>query len=231
MTESLCINVFWFRFSDNEPGLLSSVFVFGSEVGKRRSKCQKKSQNKKRRSSGQKINWYLVLQSLFKLFVIYKFFVCLTVTFFVYLSQSSFVYLFQDKTEVRVFEVENAGENEKIVEISTGPKGSKKYLTCFMLILREFVGAAGRVQACTKNNVCQFTISLKNTHNYRIQHNIKPASSSGASFFAWQRRARNASDWWWTSRDHWKGTPFRLPLHAHRRETSGYEADIKQCFP
>ena len=157
--------------------------------------AKKKSQNKKRRSSGQKINLYLVLQSLFKLFVIYKFFVCLTVTFFVYLSQSSFVYLFQDKTEVRVFEVENAGENEKIVEISTGPKGSKKYLTCFMLILREFVGAAGRVQACTKNNVCQFTISLKNTHNYRIQHNIKPASSSGASFFAWQRRARNASDW------------------------------------
>lgn len=29
----------------------------------------------------------------------------------------------KDKTEVRVFEVENAGENEKIVEISTGPKG------------------------------------------------------------------------------------------------------------
>ena len=29
-----------------------------------------------------------------------------------------------------------------------------------------------------------------------------PASSSGASFFAWQRRARNASDWWWTARDH-----------------------------
>ena len=32
------------------------------------------------------------------------------------------------------------------------------------------------------------------------------ASSSGASFFAWQRRARNASDWWWTARDHGKGT-------------------------
>ena len=92
----------------------------------------------------------MVLQSLFKLFIIYGFFVCLTVSFFVYLSESSFVCLFQDKTEVRVFEVENAGENEKIVEISTGPKGSKKYLTCFMLILREFVGAAGRVQACTK---------------------------------------------------------------------------------
>lgn len=117
---------------------------------KAEANAKKKMQNKKRRSSGQKINWYLVLQSLFKLFVIYKFFVCLTVSFFVYLSQSSFVYLFQDKTEVRVFEVENGGENEKIVEISTGPKGSKKYLTCFMLILREFVGAAGRVQACTK---------------------------------------------------------------------------------
>ena len=26
------------------------------------------------------------------------------------------------------------------------------------------------------------------------------ASSSGASFLAWHRRARNASDWWWTAR-------------------------------
>ena len=69
----------------------------------------------------------MVLKSVFKIFVIYGFFVCLTVSFFAYLSQSSFVCLFQDKTEVRVFEVENAGENEKIVEISTGPKGSKKY--------------------------------------------------------------------------------------------------------
>ena len=114
--------------------------------------AKKKSQNKKRRLSGQKINWYLVLQSLFKLFVIYKFFVCLTVSFFVYLSQSSFVCLFQDKTEVRVFEVENAGENEKIVEISTGPKGSKKYVTCFMLILREFVVAEGGA-SMHQNNV------------------------------------------------------------------------------
>ena len=35
---------------------------------------------------------------------------------------------------------------------------------------------------------------------------IVPASSSGASFFAWQRRARNTSDWWWTARDYGKGT-------------------------
>ena len=105
--------------------------------------AKKKSQNKKGDCQGQKINWYLVLKSVFKIFVIYGFFVCLTVSFFVYLSQSSFVCLFQDKTEVRVFEVENAGENEKIVEISTGPKGSKKYSTCFMLILREFVVAEG----------------------------------------------------------------------------------------
>ena len=49
------------------------------------------------------------------------------------------------------------------------------------------------------------------------------ASSSGAWFFAWQRRARNASDCWWTARDHGKGTdvrrsslsPSRLPLRAH----------------
>ena len=39
------------------------------------------------------------------------------------------------------------------------------------------------------------------------------ASSSGAWFFAWQRRARNASDWWWTARDHGKvidGEPVRV---------------------
>ena len=79
------------------------------------------------------------------------FFVCLTVNFCVYLSQSSFVCLFQDKTEVQVFEVENAGENEKIVEISTGPKGRKKYLTCFMLIYGSLlVLRAGCMQACTK---------------------------------------------------------------------------------
>ena len=71
-------------------------------------------------------DWLIfVLKSVFKIFVTYGFFVSLTVSFFVYLSQSSFICLFQDKTEVRVFEVENAGENEKIVEISTGPKGSK----------------------------------------------------------------------------------------------------------
>ena len=54
------------------------------------------------------------------------------------------------------------------------------------------------------------------------RHSASAASSSGASFFAWQRRARNASDWWWTARDH--GKRFGLPLLAHRRETSGYEA-------
>ena len=46
---------------------------------------------------------------------------------------------------------------------------------------------------------------------------LESASSSGASFLAWQRRARNASDWWWTARDH----------GAHRRETSGYEAALE----
>ena len=29
-----------------------------------------------------------------------------------------------------------------------------------------------------------------------------PASSSRALFFAWQRRAPNLSDWWWSARDH-----------------------------
>ena len=53
-----------------------------------------------------------------------------------------------------------------------------------------------------------------------------PAPSSGASFFASSRRARNASDWWCTARDREKGTdcrrstsrplsPSRLPLRAH----------------
>ena len=112
----------------------------------------KKKSKQKRRLLGQKINWYLVIKSVFKIFVTYGFFFSLTVSFFVYLSQSSFICLFQDKTEVRVFEVENAGENEKIVEISTGPKGSKKYLTCFILILREFVGAEGGA-SMHQNNV------------------------------------------------------------------------------
>lgn len=108
------------------------------------------------------------------------FFVCLTVSFFVYLSQSSFVCLFQDKTEVQVFEVENAGENEKMVEISTGPKGRKKYLTCFMLILREFVGTAGRVHASMhQNNVAihnkfeKYT-QLQNTTQYQTIFPITP---------------------------------------------------------
>ena len=71
-------------------------------------------------------------------------------------------------------------------------------------------------------------MSFLSSHNH-----LNSASSSGASFFAWQRRARNASDWWWTARDHGKGTdgrsPSRLPLRAHRREMSGYEADLNCC--
>ena len=39
-----------------------------------------------------------------------------------------FDFSFQDDTEVRVFEDENTGENEKIVEISTGPKGIQTIL-------------------------------------------------------------------------------------------------------
>ena len=68
-----------------------------------------------------------------------------------------------------------------------------------------------------------------------------PASSSGASFFAWKRRARNASDWWWTAGDHGKGTdggqsplsPSRLPLraHFHRKRAvwvGGSEVSVKR---
>ena len=39
-------------------------------------------------------------------------------------SRWSWFCLWQDDTEVRVYEDENTGENEMIVEISTGPKGS-----------------------------------------------------------------------------------------------------------
>ena len=37
-------------------------------------------------------------------------------------------------------------------------------------------------------------------------HQLITASSF---VFAWQRRVRNASDRWWTARDHWKGTDGR----------------------
>ena len=71
---------------------------------------------------------------------------------------------------------------------------------------------------------------------------LEPASSSGASFFAWQRRARNE----WLVMNHkgpWEGYKRQakrrlarclLPafLCAHifiKRETSGYEADLERC--
>ena len=37
------------------------------------------------------------------------------------------------------------------------------------------------------------------------------ASPWGVSFLAWSRRARNASDWWWTARNHGKGTVVSFP--------------------
>lgn len=101
--------------------------------------------------------------------------------FFVYFSQSSFVCLFQDKTEVRVFEVENAGDNEKIVEISTGPKGSKKYLTCFILILREFVGAEGGASMHQNNvaihNKFEKYTQTQNTTQYQTIFPITPKNT------------------------------------------------------
>ena len=61
---------------------------------------------------------------------------------------------------------------------------------------------------------------------YRILYHLKnygdlggclTPSSSGASFFVWQRRGQNASDLWWTA---WEGyrrplSPSRLPLRGH----------------
>ena len=61
-----------------------------------------------------------------------------------------------------------------------------------------------------------FSYGEKVLKSNRIRKNTvgAPASSSGASFFAWQRRARNASDWWWTARDHGKGTDTFPPSFA-----------------
>ena len=69
------------------------------------------------------------------------------------------------------------------------------------------------------------------------------ASSSGASFFAGQRRARNASDWWWTARDHGKGTdggrsvvsfppPFARTSKERRLGTRQFERPAREwCSP
>ena len=56
------------------------------------------------------------------------------------------------------------------------------------------------------------------------KHRLKSASSSGASFLACQRRARNESDWWCL-------LPAFLCTHIER-ETSGYEAELKSfhCY-
>ena len=88
---------------------------------------KKKVRTKKGDFQGKRLTdiWFYKVFLSFLSFINFLFVSLLAFLF--YLSQSSFVCLFQDKTEVRVFEVENAGENEKIVEISTGPKGSKKY--------------------------------------------------------------------------------------------------------
>ena len=88
---------------------------------------KKKVKTKKGDFQGKRLTdiWFYKVFLSFLSFINFLFVSLLAFLF--YLSQSSFVCLFQDKTEVRVFEVENAGENEKIVEISTGPKGSKKY--------------------------------------------------------------------------------------------------------
>ena len=55
------------------------------------------------------------------------------------------------------------------------------------------------------NDVSYAKQSNKTIRTWR-KRMLLPASSLGASFFAWQRRARNASDWRWTARDHGKGT-------------------------
>ena len=46
------------------------------------------------------------------------------------------------------------------------------------------------------------------------------ASPWGVSFLAWSRRARNASDWWWTARNHGKGTVVSFPPSSSRTFSS-----------
>ena len=48
-----------------------------------------------------------------------------------------FTFCLQDDREVRVYEDEETGENEKIVEISTGPKG----IHSLIIIMQVFVWA------------------------------------------------------------------------------------------
>ena len=52
--------MFWFRFSDNEPGLLSSVFVFSSEVEKAEANAKKKVKTKKEIVRGKRLTdiWF-----------------------------------------------------------------------------------------------------------------------------------------------------------------------------
>ena len=73
----------------------------------------------------------------------------------------------------------------------------------------------------TKQTFCFFTDGK--------QHNA--ASSSGASFFAWQRRVRNV--WLVMNRkEPWEGSPSRLPLRAHfhqRRDVWVRDSNTKRA--
>ena len=105
--------MFWFRFSDNEPGLLSSVFVFGSEVGKSRSKCQKKKvKTKKGDFQGKRLTdiWFYKVFLSFLSFINFLFvsllaflFICLSLLLFVcFRTRQKFEYLrlkTQEKTK------------------------------------------------------------------------------------------------------------------------------------
>ena len=97
----------------NEPGLLSSVFVFGSEVGKSRSKCQKKKvKTKKGDFQGKRLTdiWFYKVFLSFLSFINFLFvsllaflFICLSLLLFVcFRTRQKFEYLrlkTQEKTK------------------------------------------------------------------------------------------------------------------------------------
>ena len=70
---------------------------------------------------------------------------------------------------------------------------------------------------CEQIDVIKRAVKLPRLCKYlkTAQHNYNnSASSSGASFFAWQRRARN--EWLVVNcKEPWEGSPSRLPLRTH----------------
>ena len=83
---------------------------------------------------------------------------------------------------------------------------------CFVNIVTELVIRASEWTFECRNWKRNFLKSIflgskrcQHASHIWLQHSPRSASSSGASFF----RKVEASDWWWTARDHGKGTDGR----------------------